>query len=602
MIVKSKHYLRNIGLLALLIVLLPVGYASAQVLGNIPPDDMFQLPWQQGEAWIALDGLDNGTKRDDGSAHDYRVGGAVDFTPNKDVHVGVDTSNFWITATAAGTVTGLSSCHIVINHGNGWVTEYRHLANIQVVLGEAVFRNQRLGVIADNINEQVCVGNTFPYPHLHFVLRPEMQNVSFAGWLLEYNALLNRTTFTKNGDTRENWSYQPLLNIPNLQIALRNPIIWNTALTGTLDAYRYEKWPFLLNTTTSFTLTATGTTAGLVPVILLLDANGNEITRGTGTLTSTQPAGNYFFQIQPEVGQGFYQLFLQQNALPDGPSSSIVAPPNISVGESALVSVNLNNIPPGGYSSVEFACTYTPNLVEISNIVVTGLFGTDPAVAINGPLNGSFIVAIAGTNGQRAISGGTAFTFNVTGLQAGDVLFDCITRVPTADGTLTEIDSLSALMTVLGPAPAPVALAAASSPASPLLTGQVLATKPVTISLYGPDSSLITSVLANADGTFRLTPPVGTYTLVATAIGFLSAQGPAVSVADGVTTKATVSLLAGDIDGSGIIDPYDAMTIAMSYNLTVPDAADLNADGIINFLDLEALAANYRAFGALDWQ
>jgi hypothetical protein len=109
-------------------------------------------------------------------------------------------------------------------------------------------------------------------------------------------------------------------------------------------------------------------------------------------------------------------------------------------------------------------------------------------------------------------------------------------------------------------------------------------------------------VIANSDGTFSLTVLAGTYTVVATASGFLNAQGPAVLIAGQTTTKATISLIAGDIDGNGVIDQFDAMTIGMNYNTATPDAADLNADGVINVLDLEILAGNYRASGALDWQ
>jgi len=51
-----------------------------------------------------------------------------------------------------------------------------------------------------------------------------------------------------------------------------------------------------------------------------------------------------------------------------------------------------------------------------------------------------------------------------------------------------------------------------------------------------------------------------------------------------------------------VIDQFDAMTIGMSYNTAEPEAADLNADAIINVLDLELLAANYRAADALNWE
>ena len=134
------------------------------------------------------------------------------------------------------------------------------------------------------------------------------------------------------------------------------------------------------------------------------------------------------------------------------------------------------------------------------------------------------------------------------------------------------------------------------------LTGQVLASKLVTINLYAADTTLVATTQAAVDGTFSLTAPAGTYTVEATASGFLIAQGPAVLTEGTTTTKNTLSLLAGDIDGNGVIDQFDALTIGMGYNTAVPDAADLNADGIINVLDLELLAANYHAAAPTLWE
>ena len=601
---KSKNLFRVIVLLALVISFIPVNNANALVSTALPPVDMFQLPWQQGEAWVALDGFDDGTKRPLESPHNYRNGGALDFTANKDIKIGGDTSNFWVTATAAGTVIVLSSCHIKIIHENGWISEYQHLGNIQVKLGDAVYRNQRLGIVHNNAGVQVCPGNTFPYPHLHFSLRPTMQNITLAGWVVNYNPLQNKTTFSKSGQTIETWSFQPILNVPNLQIVLREPLIPATIYTGSVDAYRYERYPLVLTETQNFTLTATATTVGLTPVIVLLDANGNEITRGTGTLTSTRPAGSYFVQIQPGSGQGFYALLLQKNTLPipDEPYvSTDVTTGTINVGETAIVTVYLGNVPVAGYTSAEFTCTYDSSLVKTSNIVAAGLFGTDPAVAIFDPQNGSFIDAIAGSNGQKATSSGAVFTFEVTGLRAGQTAIECKARVSTGDKVLTNITSIATSLTILDTVSIAPPAQAPPSPAPPILTGQVLASKAVMVSLYSADNSLAASAPTNADGAFSLTAPAGTYTVIATANGFLSAQGPAVLIAGETSTKPSISLKAGDIDGNGVIDQYDAMTIAMNYNTASPDAADLNGDSIINVLDLEVLAANYRISGALNW-
>jgi hypothetical protein len=134
------------------------------------------------------------------------------------------------------------------------------------------------------------------------------------------------------------------------------------------------------------------------------------------------------------------------------------------------------------------------------------------------------------------------------------------------------------------------------------VTGKVLAGKPVTVSLLNADNSVAASGTVNEDGLFGFTEPVGTYTLRATATGFLTAQASVTLTSGNVTEMPTISLLAGDIDNNNVIDQFDALTIGMSYNMAVPTAADLNNDGVINVLDLELLARNYRKTGPVAWE
>ncbi|MBL8092443.1 MAG: hypothetical protein JNJ43_19070 [Anaerolineales bacterium] len=134
------------------------------------------------------------------------------------------------------------------------------------------------------------------------------------------------------------------------------------------------------------------------------------------------------------------------------------------------------------------------------------------------------------------------------------------------------------------------------------VSGQVLAGKPVTVQLFDLNSNLITSVQADVNGNFNFTAPNGDYTIVASASGYLNAQG-AISLVGGLPrVMQTVTLPAGDIDGNDVIDQFDALTIGMNYNLALPAAADLNNDGIINVLDAELLADNYRLSGSVVWQ
>jgi hypothetical protein len=376
---------------------------------------------------------------------------------------------------------------------------------------------------------------------------------------------------------------------PASDIIIREMTYWNATYVGYVDANRFEKWPFVFTESYEFTMTVTPTSGDLAPLLLLLDVGGAELARGAGILTSSLPAGSYFVQVQPESGSGFYDLMLRQVDQVLTTISTSIAPESLTVGESALVSISLNEVPVDGYTSIEFTCTYPVDMVSVSNILVTDLFGTDPAIAINDPQNGSFIVAIAGSNGQKAMAPGVAFSFNLASLLVGQADIVCTAKASTGDGVLVELTSTVATLIINDVIP------------EGTLTGQVIADKPVIINLYNLDDTLALTLSAELDGTFTLTAPAGSYNVEAEAGGYLSARGAA-SIADGQnSTMTTINLTPGDIDGNGVIDQFDAMTIGMSYNTAVPDAADLNGDGIINVLDLEIVAANYNAVGPTAW-
>ena len=392
-------------------------------------------------------------------------------------------------------------------------------------------------------------------------------------------------------------SYQTAQAQSPAVVVVRDLTYWDATYTGYVDANRYEEWPVMFTDTEDFTVTATPDGGDLATTVVLLDSTGTELARGSGSLSSVQPAGTYAVQVQPETGSGFYSFTIRRNdvVVTDPASTTSADPASMLVGDSSLISVSLDNIPAGGYTSAEFTCTYDPALVEVSGIAVTDLFGADSATAINGPANGSFIVAVAGSNGNKATADGVAFTFSATGLAAGTATIACVARVSTGDNTLTEIASTSATLEITDNG-------GGGGGEDGTLSGQVFAGKAVTVSLYDGTDTLVTSVAAAEDGTFSLTAPAGTYKVVATADGFLGAEGPATLTAAETSTMPDVTLLAGDIDGNDVIDQFDAMTIGMSYNGTDPAAADLNNDGTINVLDLELLAANYRMTGPITWE
>ena len=377
------------------------------------------------------------------------------------------------------------------------------------------------------------------------------------------------------------------VNQLNAVIVIRSITYWDATYTGSVNANRYERWPFEFTETNNFTITATPTSGDLVPLVVLLDVNGNEISSIPGSLNSTQPAGIYSVMIQPQSGGGNYNLTIRKVEQGIPPVTVVFDPTSVNELASSVGTVNLNGVPASGYTSAEFTCTYDPAFLEITGIADAGLFGADAVKIVNGPANGSFLVAIAGSNGNKATFSGQAIAFNAKALKQGEATVTCAARVSTGDQTLTTLESIPGVLTI--------------TVAQGTLAGTVNASKPVTVNVYNAESLLVGTPVVNPDGTFTLSLPEGTYTAIASAEGFLDAQGSPVITSGNTTTLSTISLLAGDIDNNDVIDQFDALTIGMGYNTGVPAAADLNNDGTINVLDLELLAANYNQSGSLAW-
>ncbi len=483
----------------------------------------------------------------------------------------------------------------------------------------------------------------------------------------------------------------------------RSLSVWDATYVGFVNSSIHEKWSFDFTESHNFVITVSPISGDLVPHLTLTDVNDNVLASGTGSLSSIQPAGGYAIHVEPESGGGFYVLTLRESVSVQPSVTTTINPTSLNVGDTAIVTVSLNNVPAEGYTSAEFTCSYNAGLVQVSNIVVGGLFGADAAAAINDPQNGTFIVAIAGSNGNKATTSGPAFTFNAKALQAGQATIECTARVSKGDSILTALPSTAASLTIIGIAPtatftstptpfesptstlepgatptltstpepdssptatstsepdgtptetstpepggtptetstlepgvtptetstpdesptptftstpveSPTPTSATPTPiSSPTATpnpdgtvaGQVLAGKPIAVGLYDTGGALVASMVANGDGTFSLTAPAGSYTIFAVSSGYLSAQGSVTLAAGTTTTQPTITLLAGDIDNNNVIDQFDAITIGINYNSSTPDSADLNNDGVINVLDLELLAQNYRETGPLTWE
>jgi hypothetical protein len=96
-------------------------------------------------------------------------------------------------------------------------------------------------------------------------------------------------------------------------------------------------------------------------------------------------------------------------------------------------------------------------------------------------------------------------------------------------------------------------------------------------------------------GNFSLELPSGTYSLTASMPGYLEAQKPNLTLAEGDDLALPpVVLIAGDVNDDGSIDLLDLVTAAASFNTAPQDGrADLNSDGRVNIEDLVLIGMNF---------
>ncbi len=146
-------------------------------------DNFLQLPYLQGFSWKF------------GGVHDTSSGGgdksSIDFYPSGSTW-GIDTSNMWIVAAAAGIPTRYSDCGFKVSHSGGlnvgWETVYYHLEGAQYLTG-SIAQNQKIGVIANTLAEATCTGGAASGPHVHFSLKyngayTAINGTSLSGWFV----------------------------------------------------------------------------------------------------------------------------------------------------------------------------------------------------------------------------------------------------------------------------------------------------------------------------------------------------------------------------------------------------------------------------------
>lgn len=105
------------------------------------------------------------------------------------------------------------------------------------------------------------------------------------------------------------------------------------------------------------------------------------------------------------------------------------------------------------------------------------------------------------------------------------------------------------------------------------------------------------------DGNFQIVDvPAGTYTFRANADGYLEAVCESLDVVAPLTMLMPIELVAGDVNGDGVIDVVDAVAIGAAFGDPASNpAADLNDDGAVNVLDLILMSVNFGAEAPTVW-
>jgi hypothetical protein len=102
------------------------------------------------------------------------------------------------------------------------------------------------------------------------------------------------------------------------------------------------------------------------------------------------------------------------------------------------------------------------------------------------------------------------------------------------------------------------------------------------------------SATTAADGSYSLAAAAGTYTMTFSHAAYLSQSIVVTGLAGTTTTVPDVTLIAGDVNGDGLIDILDLSAVGSQFGSTSPSPpeADLNADGQVDIIDIVLVAKN----------
>ncbi len=297
-------------------------------------------------------------------------------------------------------------------------------------------------------------------------------------------------------------------------------------------------------------------------------------------------------------------------------------PANIPTGSTVSAMLKLSNI--SNLYGLQVECQVEPTILSGTGHTEGEIFTAGNSIILDTGYQSDGKWSLAGSllNPAPAFNGnGTAFSLNFNVLKAGQSSVVCAVLAVDPNGNLLPVSVVNGeFQSIAGPAlptdlpptftpipatstplPTDIPTLEPTLPASPgAISGVVQYEKrdsqtgiAVTVLLLGTP---FLEGQSSADGSFQFdNVPAGQYIMQFKAAGYLTIT-TTVDVQAGQGATVQVTLLAGDIDGSGTVDLTDASFIGANYGVQAPPApseADLNDDGFINLVDLVLVGKNF---------
>lgn len=304
---------------------------------------------------------------------------------------------------------------------------------------------------------------------------------------------------------------------------------------------------------------------------------------------------------------------------PTGPTLRVeVSPANANPGQTVNVALRLYNI--SNLYGLQAECHVDPAILAGASRLMGDVFGNDNNhYELDKGYQASGDWSVAATFLKPAVpfnGSGTAFTLQYRVNAAGSTDIDCRALAVDSSGNSVamgvvnnqfnanrlSVNNVSVEQPMTQPT-APVQATALPIPqiVAATISGTAAYQKHpdqqgITVRLFSGQNQLA-ELTTLADGTFAFTDvPNGSYTVVVSAPGHLSLQVSVIVSDDQGASTGLLTLSAGDMDGSGVVDLQDAALLGANYDLPVPPApqpVDLDSNGTVSLPDLVLLGGNY---------